>query len=76
MSNQGLDTEYTWEEIKEIVKMIRLELYNQGLCCGAKAIKNKMEDDDMEPVPSESTIGRILSHNGLTYGRIGFFTNL
>ena len=71
MPNQGLDPEYTREEIKEIVKMIRLELYNNGLFCGAKAIKNKMEDDDIEPVPSESTIGRILSSNGLTYGRTG-----
>ncbi len=73
MSNQDLDTEYTRKEIKEIVKMIRLELYNNGLFCGAKAIKNKMEDDDIEPVPSESTIGRILSRNGLTYGRTGFY---
>ena len=72
MSNQGLDTEYTREEIKEIVKMIRLELYNSGLLCGVKAIKNKMEDDDIKPVPSESSIGRILSRNGLTYGRTGF----
>jgi len=73
MPNQGLDTEYTREEIKEIVKMIRLELYNNGLFCGAKAIKNKMEDDDIEPVPSQSTIGRILSRSGLTHGRIGFY---
>ncbi len=73
MSNQGFDAEYTWEEIKEIVKMIRLELYNKGLFCGAKAIKNKMEADDIEPAPSESTIGRILSRNGLTHGRTGFY---
>jgi len=73
MSNQGFDTGYTWEEIKEIVKMLRLELYNNGLFCGAKAIKNNMEDDDIESVPSESTIGRILSLNGLTYGRTGFY---
>ena len=73
MLNQSLDTEYTREEIKEIVKMIRLELYNQGLCCGAKAIKNRMENDDIEPVQSESTISRILSRNGLTHGRTGFY---
>ena len=72
MSNQVFDTKYTWEQIKEIAKMIRLELYNQGLRCGAKAIKNKMEEDDIEPVPSESTIGRILSRQGLTHGRTGF----
>jgi len=73
MSNQNIDMEYTREEIKEIVKMIRLELYNQGQCCGAKAIKNIMENDDIEPAPSESTIGRILSHNGLTHGRTGCY---
>ncbi len=73
MPNQGLDTEYTREEIQEIVKMIRLELYNKGLFCGAKAIKNKMETDDIEPAPSESTIGRILSRSGLTHGRTGFY---
>ena len=73
MSNQGLYTEYTRKKIKEIVIMIWLELYNQGQCCGAKAIKNKMEYDDIEPVPLESTIGRILSRNGLTHGRIGFY---
>ena len=73
MPNQSLDTEYTREEIKEIVKIIRMELYNNGLFCGAKAIKKKMEKDDIEPVPSESTIGRILSRNGLTHGRTGFY---
>jgi putative transposase len=73
MSNQDLDTEYTREEIKEIVKMIRLKLYNSDLFCGTKAIKNKIEDDDIEPVPSESTIGRILSRHGLTHCRTGFY---
>ncbi len=73
MSNQDLDTEYTREEIKKIVIMIRLELYNQGQRCGAKAIKNKIEDDDIDPVPSESTIGRILSRHGLTHCRTGFY---
>ena len=73
MLSQNLIVEYTREEIKEIVIMIRLELYNNGLCCGAKAIKNKMENDNIEPVPSESTIKRILSSKGLTHGRIGFY---
>lgn len=72
MFNQDLITKYTREEIKKIVIMIRLELYNQGLCCGAKAIKNKMENNNIEPVPSESTIKRLLSSNGLTHGRTGF----
>jgi putative transposase len=72
MINHGLDTEHTKIEIEEIVKMIRLGLYNRGLNCGAKAIKNKMEENDIEPVPSESTIGRILSRHRLTHGRTGF----
>ena len=65
---------YTTKEIEEIVKLIRLELYNKGLYCGAKAIKNKMEEDNTEPTPSERTIGRILSRHGLTHGRTGFVT--
>jgi hypothetical protein len=73
MYNQDFITKYTREEITEIVKMIRLELYNQGKCCGAKAIKNKIDDDDIEPTPSESTIGRILSRHGLTHCRTGFY---
>ena len=71
MFNQS--TEYTKKEIVEIVKMIRLELYNNGLFCGAKAIKNKIEEKDIEPIPSESSIGRILSRHGLTHGRTGFY---
>ena len=71
MCNQDFITEYTRKEITEIVIMIRLELYNQDQCCGANAIKNKMDKNDIEPVLSESTIGRILSHHGLTHRRTG-----
>ena len=67
-----IETRYTRQEIVEIVKMIRLDLYNRGLHCGASAIKKEMEAENIEPMPSESTIGRILSLNGLTYGRTGF----
>lgn len=73
MLDQSLNTAYTREEIVEIVKLIRLNLYNKGLHCGARAIKKEMEEDDIEPVPSESTIGRILSRHGLTHGRTGFY---
>ena len=64
---------YTKKEIEEIVKLIRLNLYNKSACCGAKVIKNKMEKENIMPVPSERTIGRILSRHGLTHGRTGFF---
>jgi hypothetical protein len=62
---------YTKEELQEIVKMVRLELYNRGLFCGPKAIKERLEEYDINSLPSERTIGRILSHHGLTHGRTG-----
>jgi len=67
-----MNTPYTREEIVEIVKMIRLHLYNNGLHCGARVIREEMEDENVQPLPSVSTIGRILACHGLTHGRIGF----
>ena len=68
------DQAYTKKELEEIVKMVRLELYNNGKFCGARAIKNRLEeDDDINPLPSESTIGRILARHGLTNGRTGWY---
>ncbi len=66
-----IKTQYARGEIVEIVKMIRLDLYNQGLHCGTGAIRKQMEAENIEPIPSESTIGRILSLHGLTHGRTG-----
>lgn len=70
-----LDTPYTREEIVKLVKMIRLHLYNRGLHCGARVIRKEMEDDNIQPLPSVSTIGRILSRYGLTHGRTGYYKN-
>lgn len=70
-----LGTPHNREEIIEIVKMIRLHLYNSGLHCGARVIRMEMEKENVQPVPSVSTIGRILSHHGLTNGRTGFYEN-
>ena len=58
-------------EVEEIVKMIRLNLYNQDLFCGAQAIRWEMEDLGVEPLPSLRTINRILSRNELTHRRTG-----
>ncbi len=58
-------------EIEEIVKMIRLNLYNQDLFCGAPAILWEMEDLGVEPLPSTRTINRILARNNLTHRRTG-----
>jgi hypothetical protein len=66
-----IDQEYMKKEIEEIVKMTRLALYNNGLFWGAKAINEKLEEYEINPLPSKSTIGRILSHHGLTHRRTG-----
>ena len=58
-------------EIEEIVKMIRLNLYNQDLFCGAQAIHWEMEELGVKPLPSIRTINRILSRNELTHRRTG-----
>jgi len=58
-------------EIEEIVKMIRLNLYNNNLFCGAQAILWEMEDLNITPLPSERTINRILARNDLTHKRTG-----
>lgn len=70
-----MNTPYTREEIVEIVKMIRLHLYNNGLHCGVRVIREEMEDENVQPLPSLSTIGRILSRHGLTHGRTGVYNN-
>jgi len=61
----------TTAEIEEIVKMIRLNLYNHNLFCGAQAILWEMEDIGVSPLPSVRTINRILARNELTHRRTG-----
>jgi putative transposase len=58
-------------EVDEIVKMVRLNLYNQDLFCGAQAIYWEMEELGVRPLPSIRTINRILSRNDLTHRRTG-----
>ena len=62
---------YTSSEIIEIVKMVRLNLYNQDLFCGAQAIHWEMEELGAAPLPSIRTINRILSQHSLTHRRTG-----
>jgi hypothetical protein len=64
---------YTRREIEQIVVLERLHLYNRGLPCGAKAIRLLLDQQALRPLPSISTIQRILSQNGLTYARTGFY---
>jgi len=64
-------THYTQSEVVEIVKLTRLNLYNQDLFCGAQAIHWEMEDLGVTPLPSIRTINRILSRHSLTHRRTG-----
>jgi len=58
-------------EITEMIRLVRLELYNKDLFCGAQAIQWELKDLGVEPLPSERTIARILSREGLTMRRTG-----
>jgi hypothetical protein len=51
--------------------MVRLDLYNHGLFCGAQAIRWELEDLGVSPLPSLRTINRILSRYELTHRRTG-----
>jgi transposase InsO family protein len=61
----------TSAEIEKIVEMVRLSLYNKGHFCGKQAIKWEMIDMEVQPLPSLSTIGRILRRRDLTHRRTG-----
>ncbi len=51
--------------------MVRLNLYNQDLFCGAQAILWEMDDLGVKPFPSVKTINRTLARDGLTHRRTG-----
>jgi hypothetical protein len=61
-------------DIEVAVVQTRLTLYNEGLPCGPKAIRRHItEYEHIQPVPSERTIARMLTRNGLTHGRTGWY---
>lgn len=71
-SRQPLSSPYrTPKEIERIVELVRLSLYNKGDFCGNLAIQWEMIDMNVQPVPSLSTIGRILRRRELTHRRTG-----
>ena len=64
------------EEMEQIVVTVRLELYNQGLPCGPKALRRRLDEREvLRSLLSERTIARILARNGLTCGRTGWYEN-
>ena len=64
---------HTKDQFDEIVVYVRLELYNRGLPCGPRAIRNRILDWGVSQAPSERTIARRLHQNGLTHGRTGIY---
>jgi len=58
-------------EIEKIVELVRWSLYNKGDFCGNQAIQWELEDMNVQPVLSLSTIGRILRRRELTNRRTG-----
>ena len=60
-ANQGR----TKQEIEECVVLARLELYNRAMPCGPKAVQEKLNAYHVKPLPSESTISRIMARHGL-----------
>jgi transposase InsO family protein len=74
-SRRPLSSPYrTPAEIEKIVELVRLDLYNNNLFCGNQAIQWKLIDMEVQPVPSLSTIGRILRRRELTHRRTGRYT--
>ena len=60
-------------EIEEIVRMVRLNLYNRSHHHGARAILQVMESMKICPLPSLMTIHRILQRLNLTHKRTGLY---
>lgn len=60
------------EKIKEIVEFVSLLLYNSLLSNGAKSVRKKMKEMEVEPLPSVSTIYRIQRDKYLTHDRAGY----
>ena len=59
------------QEIEECVVFARLELHNRAMPCGPKAVQEKLNVYQVNPLPSESTISRIMVRHGLTDRRTG-----
>jgi putative transposase len=52
-------------EIEEIAQRVRLELYNRAQFCRAQAIRWRLADLAVHPLPSVRTIGRLLVRHEL-----------
>ena len=66
-------TLYRRAEVEQIIVMLPLQLYNRDLPCGENAIRHRLALLGLQPLPSVSTIKRILAKNALTHARTGFY---
>jgi putative transposase len=64
---------FTRTQIEQLVVCERLYLYNRGLPCGEMAIKKRLHHQGTWPLPSISTIQRILARQCLTHRRTGYY---
>ena len=71
------DIQRSAAEIEQIVILVRLDLHNRDVPCGAQAIRRHLQqlhDTIVSPLPSLATINRILRRNGLTHRRTGHYS--
>ncbi len=66
-----LNPTHTADEVEQIVEMVRWDLYNHGMFCGAQAIRWELDGWEVSPRPSVRTINRILCRRELTDRRTG-----
>ncbi len=61
------------EELAEIVVLERLHCYNHDLPCGAVALRERLREDGVQPLPSVRWIAHVLTRYGLTHRRTGWY---
>ena len=61
------------EKMIAYITLFRLNLYGSGAYCEPRAIQDKLREENLTPVPSISTIARILKNQCLTNGRTGYY---
>lgn len=65
-SKQPLNSPWkTPDEIETLICLTRKRLHDKSLFCGAQAIRWQLEDDGVSPLPSISTVKRILKRHNL-----------
>lgn len=70
---ENFDRSTEHEKMIAYITSFRLNLYNSGIHYGPKAIQDKFRDENLTPVPSVSTIARVLKSQCLTNGRTGYY---